>query len=61
MFIELSITEIRVIRKLLVHCQLADVVPLSTNHNMTQANKEILMEKLFVAIEACACEARSIQ
>ena len=59
--IDLSITEMRAIRKLLVRDQVANVFQVPTDHSMTQTNKEILLEKLLIAIEGCACEARWIQ
>jgi hypothetical protein len=61
MLVDLSITEMQVIRKLLIHDQLADVVHVSTDHSLTQASKEILMEKLFAAIEGCCYEPSWIQ
>jgi hypothetical protein len=61
MLIDLSVTELQVIRKLLIHDQVADVVHVSTDHSMTQANKEILIEKLFVAIEQSVYEPLWIQ
>ncbi len=61
MLVDLSIIEMRVIRKLLIHDQVAEVVHVPTDQSMTQASKEILMEKLFAAIEGCRYEQRWIQ
>jgi hypothetical protein len=56
MLVDLSVTEMREIRKLLVHDQVDGVVRFQINHSMTQAEKESLMEKLILAIEEWAYE-----
>jgi hypothetical protein len=60
MLVDLSITEMRVIHRLLVHDHV-NVVEHSSAPTLTPTNRVILMEKLFVAIEGCRDEARWIQ